>query len=141
MYQFIPSSKFFKITEFVPQEIYNKFLDSSWMLLDARILYSIEQLRINLNKPIIVNNWKSGGEFRYRGFRPIEYKCSQFSQHKFGRALDFDVVGMTAEEVRLYILKNQSKYKYITRIEDKVNWVHIDCANGAWNGIYLFSEV
>lgn len=140
MNKFILNPKFFTIKEFVPKDIYAKFGENSYILLDDRILQTAEQLRIITGKAVICNNWHNGGRFEYRGFRSPNYPCAEYSQHKFGRAIDIDVIGMTAEEVRQYILKNQDKFPFITRLEDKVSWVHIDCANTCQNGILLFGE-
>lgn len=108
---------------------------------DERILIQIDLIREYFNVPVTVNNWKTGGDFKDRGFRRSEsYTGSQYSQHRFGRAIDFDVKDLTADVVRKEIIKNQNSYyfKYITRMEENVNWVHIDCMNSNYKGIYLF---
>jgi len=138
MPNFVLNPKYFTIKEFVPKAIYEKFGENSYILMDDRILQSTEQLRILTGKPVICNNWHNGGKLEYRGFRPANYKCAEFSQHKFGRADDLTVVGMEAEEVRQFILKNQDKFPYIRAMEDKVPWVHIDCRHTLQNGIFLF---
>ena len=50
------------------------------------------------------------------------------SQHRFGRAVDFDVIGFDAEEIRQHIIKNFHEYKIygLTAIELNTPWVHID---------------
>ena len=86
-----------------------------------------------------VNNWHEGGPFSQRGFRDDPATGSTFSQHRFGRALDFDVVGMAADEVRSWILNHVKELPFITRMERDVNWVHIDCAaEDIKGGIILF---
>lgn len=107
---------------------------------DSRILYQIDLIRDWFDKPMIINNWCFNGKFKYRGFRPFNCKVgSKNSAHKFGRAIDFDIVGLTAEFVRKEIMRNQKQFPYITRMEDKVNWVHFDCVNeNNKNGIILF---
>jgi hypothetical protein len=61
---------------------------------------------------------------------------TEYSQHAAGAALDFDVRGMGALEVRLDILAHQADegIEYITAIEmtkggQPITWVHADCRN------------
>ena len=49
----------------------------------------------------------------------------------FGKAVDFDVSGMTAVEVREWIVENPSKMPCKVRLERNLNgkpitWVHLD---------------
>jgi len=102
-------------------------------LIDYRIFETVDFIRNKrFNRAVTINNWVYGGEFQYRGFRaPDETIGAQLSQHHSGRALDFDVDGHTAAEIRRDIINNPHLYPHITCIEDGVNWVHIDCRN--WN--------
>ncbi len=136
--------KYFDVEELVDPDTFKQY-DKEFILkffFDSRILYQIDLIREWFNKPVIINNWNFNGKFKYRGFRPFNCKeGSKYSAHKFGRAVDFDVVGLEPEFVRKEIIKNQKNmfFQYITRIEDKVNWVHIDCSNtNTKNGIVLF---
>jgi len=126
MSQYVP--KHFKIYELVNKSTYAKYGEKAWWFLDDRLLKIIDTIREDLG-PMTVNSWYWGGPFQWRGLRTSEYyqgKPSQ-SQHSFGRAVDFDVKGMTADEVRLHI-RNNPEYG-ITAIENDVNWVHIDIRN------------
>lgn len=117
----------FKIWELVPEELMTLPEEYLWELFDANLLIVIDRLREILNRPITVNNWKSGGEFKWRGYRTNSCKIgAKKSMHRSGRGVDFDVKGMTAEEVRQYIIKNQKLFPEIGRMEAKVTWVHID---------------
>lgn len=49
------------------------------------------------------------------------------SPHFLGKGDDFDVMGMSAEEVRQWLIKNKSKIPYNIRLEKGVSWVHMDC--------------
>jgi hypothetical protein len=117
--------------EVVPPEIYSIYGDRSWQFMDARILWTIDSIRDYFGRAIKINNWHTKGSFRYRGFRPPNYVGVILSQHRFGRAVDFDIDGMSAHEVRDVILSDKKlDFKmYITAIELGVNWVHIDCRN------------
>lgn len=123
MKQYIP--KYFQWHELVPNAIYKDY----WLILmDVRLLMTIDAMRMHYNRPITINNWINGGKFRYRGFRPFDCNVgAKFSQHKFGRAVDLDVSGISAEQVRNDI--RSGLFPEITCIEKDVNWVHIDVRN------------
>ena len=123
MKQYIP--KYFQWHELVPNAIYKDY----WLILmDTRLLMTIDAMRMHYNRPITINNWIDGGNFRYRGFRPFDCNVgAKFSQHKFGRAVDLDVSGISAEQVRNDI--RSGLFPEITCIEKDVNWVHIDVRN------------
>jgi len=125
--------KNFSIQEFVDPITYTDFGEKSWQIFDDRIILSIQKLRDYFDKPITINNWFSGGQFKFRGFRPPSCTIGAIvSAHRFGRAIDFDVAGMKAEEVRQVIIqKHEELFPLIMRMEAGVNWVHIDTV---WTG-------
>ncbi|WP_347368006.1 D-Ala-D-Ala carboxypeptidase family metallohydrolase [Vibrio vulnificus] len=129
-------SKYFKAYELVPADIFNKRGEAALELIDPRLLITLDQLREKLQKPITINNYKWNGAFSQRGLRSRSFYKSDkdyqdsLSQHKYGRAVDFDVKGMTAQQVREFIHANRSMFPYITFIETDVNWVHVDVRNG-----------
>jgi len=131
----------FKIHELVPPSLINIDEDRLWELFSEDLLIVIDRLRESLAKPITINNWKSKGQFSLRGFRPAGTAVgAKNSPHKKGLAVDFDVKGMSAQEVRDYIKNHQKMFPEITRMEDKVTWVHIDCVpRNGWKGIKLFN--
>lgn len=132
-------AKYFKIEELVPKQILELGEDLCWSFIDSRLIESLDAIREHFNKPVIVNNWSTGGKFSQRCLRTSESVGVKWSQHRFGRAADFDVVGMTAAQVRKEILANTYKFPYIQVMEDDVNWVHIDVRNTqSKDGIILF---
>ncbi|MEG1574142.1 MAG: hypothetical protein RR293_07625 [Bacteroidales bacterium] len=134
------NSKYFKIEELVCREVYNKFGEQAWMFVDNSLIETLEIIREKiLCVPMIVNNWKSGGEFTERGLRCnlcklVSTKTAPYmSAHILGKAMDFDAKGMTAEQARKLIKKNQILLPYPIRLEEGVPWVHIDvydCGGG-----------
>ena len=106
--------------------------EKAWRLLDPRLIESIDTLRRLLGKSITVNSWMwagPGGNTQ-RGFRePSSSVGAQYSQHRFGRAVDLDVKGMTAQEVRDFIVEHEDELPYITWMEAGVSWVHLDVRN------------
>lgn len=130
----------FKIWELVPEELMTMPEEYLWQLFDENLLIAIDRLRDVLCKPITINNWKSGGQFKWRGIRTNSCKIGATrSPHKIGKAFDFDVKGMKAQEVRDYIVSHQKMFPEITRMEKDVNWVHVDCMPHKYKGLYLFN--
>ena len=116
--------KHFKPQEFLPPNVY------SLMVMDPRILWTLDALRAFFGRPLTINNWHSGGQFQQRGFRNDPGTGAPLSQHRFGRACDFDIYGTPASKFR-ELAKAGTLYHeltYITRIEENTNWCHIDCA-------------
>ena len=115
----------------MPPTTYNKLGARCVILLDSRLIQTMQALRNHFKRPITINTWKSGGKLRYRGFRPSNHKSAKYSQHKYGRACDFDVKGLRAHEVRNEIEVFYWKFPHIRRMEKKKSWVHIDlCYTG-----------
>jgi hypothetical protein len=123
-------SKHFTPVELLPKSWLETYGAEIGMLaIDERILITLDALRDYFAVPITVNNWAKGGAFSFRGLRTPE--CLQYkpdSQHAFGRAIDFDVQGLSADYVRGVILDGQARWPLITRMEIGTPWIHIDCA-------------
>lgn len=131
-------SKYFKIQELVSEAVYKKYGEKSWEFIDYRLIKVLDLLREHFNKPIIVNNWLWGGNLQQRGLRAnkdelvANKKDYYISQHCLGKAVDFNIKGLSAQEVYDEILRNRDKFYLISRIEnikDTPTWVHIDVAN------------
>ena len=139
-------SKHFIIQELVPPETYKAMGEQAWQLIDEPMITLLDALREHFGKPIIINNWHTGGPYRYRGFRPKGCKEGlPTSQHytKPINAVDFDVLGLTDAEVKAEILKHEAKFMAlgITRMESgKVasTWTHIDRKRTGWKTIKVF---
>jgi hypothetical protein len=121
--------RYFDVREFVPPEVYKALGASSWQVMDPRMIWTLDQIRAFYKRPITVNNWHTGGPFKYRGFRPRSYTetTAAYGDHYMGRATDFDVAGMSAEEFRKQIRMNLGNpmFRYVTICEEGVNWVHL----------------
>lgn len=128
--RFIYKPRYFVLQEFVPPEVFDALGQNAWAVMDPRIVWTLDAIRDFYKKPITINNWHVGGQFKYRGFRPRDYAetSAKFSQHFMGRAVDFDIKGLTADEFRKQVKMNTGApmLKYITAIEEGVNWIHID---------------
>ena len=139
---------YFKPEEFVDRATYNKFGDNCLLVMDIRTLITMDRIRAYLNKPITINNWKTGGNREWSGIRTCGSPFyNQYSQHSMGRACDFIVSGMDSQSVRNLIKAAPSTvtaFEFITAIEEfsGMSWVHVDCR--LWDktnkGIFVFSN-
>lgn len=123
----------FKAWELVPPEIYQAKGDDSLGAFDARILWTLDAIREFYDRAVTVNTWHEGGKFSQRGLRtdPAMLLKTPLTQHRFGRAVDFDIDGITVEQFRADARgpKLATVLQYVTRIEagKEVTWNHIDC--------------
>ncbi len=131
--------KHFKLYELVPKATLAHMGERAWLLLDHRILIAGDQVRDFFGAPCTVNTWHDGGDKDSRGWRPgDDPDGAEHSQHKYGRALDLIIQGVTGAEARDVILNHQEHFPFISRIEDGTPHLHFDCAPVFHRGIYLF---
>lgn len=129
-------TKNFYLHELVDKTTYERFGDFSQRFLDKDTVNVLQFFRDRYGSTT-VNNWRQGGNFQYRGFRPPNCTIGgMFSQHKYGRAFDINCKNATPDEIREDILKNEYDFilQGLTRIEDgdfAPTWMHFDCA---WTG-------
>ncbi len=128
---------YFCVEELVDKTVFDKYGESAWKFIDETLIETLLILRDNINRPMTINNWKWGGSFSQRGLRHnmsplVKNKTRLYlSAHIFGKAVDFDVQGMTAVEVREWIVKNEHLFPYKVRLERNmkgkpISWVHLD---------------
>jgi len=138
--------KYFGIHELVCRDVFKKYGTGAWMFLDERLLQLLLILRTEILKsPMTINNWGVKGQFSQRGLRCnrcelVKNKQAPYmSAHVLGKAFDCDVKGMTAKQARDLIVANADKIPFPIRMEDGVNWLHVDVYdNGSGNKITLF---
>ena len=132
-------SAYFKIYELVDKNVYEKFGEEAWQFFDVQLLETILVLRKHIiKKPMVCNNWKSGGHYAQRGLReniaPLVWSKTNagvmyLSAHCLGKAADFSSSKMSADEMRKLVKENQSELPYKVRIESGESaptWLHID---------------
>ena len=128
---------YFDIRELVSPRVYEKEGENAWRFFDPRLLEVMLFIREALGKPISVNKWMFGKSYTQRGLREntseivsAKTKAGKLylSAHVFGQALDFDVKGMSAEEVRDWISAHSDELPHPVRLENAVSWVHLDVA-------------
>lgn len=136
--------KYFRLQELVPQWHYEHISSSIlWRQLDPRLLWTLDNIREHFRKATYLNRWLWVDDgWQYCCWRPSGCPVgSEYSQHKYGRAADPKVAGMTHNELKAELIKRQfeDKFKYITRMELDVAHTHIDTANvNRHSGIVLF---
>lgn len=128
--------KYFKVQELVCPHCYNKFGEKSWQFLSTELLSILYTLRTEIfNKPMVINTYHNGGQFSQRGLRCnmcqlVKNKNSVYlSAHCLGKAIDFNVPGLSNEQVHNIIKQNIDKFKHGIRlesIESAPTWCHID---------------
>ncbi len=133
--------KYFSIREFVSECVYKLRGERSVQLIDNHLTTFMDNLREALGKPITINDWHVGGEYQWRGLRnPRSDWYSEFSQHTFGRGIDFKVKGMSADEVRAWIIENRELewVKCVTFLESEISWVHCDLRAGTNGDLWVW---
>lgn len=148
-------SPHFHLEELVPKEIFQLFGAAAIQFIDHRIVNILEFERDYFGKAITVNNWNAGGSFNNRGYRDVLASVGAGrSQHKFGRAVDRNIDGMTCQEHYAEIIANTDKWigAGVTTLEDikmTNGWVHSDCRdtsgfkslpNAVWSGGILIVQ-
>ena len=136
----------FPIKELVCPHCFARYKEAQlWSFFDTRLLATLYVVRfIIIKKAMVVNN----SSFTQRGLRcnicdlvlsKSKTSSVYMTAHFRGQGIDFHVPGMTPEETRQVIIKNQELLPFPIRIEQDVNWVHIDvCSTSDYSKIQLF---
>ena len=120
---------YFSVKELVCPHVYQKWGEKSWQFLDTNLLYCILLLRETIiARPMYVN----GKTYTQRGLRCnmcdiVKSKETPYlSAHVLGKAIDFTIGGLTAEQGRQLIKKHAAAFPCNIRIEKDKTWVHFD---------------
>lgn len=137
--------RFFQVRELVCSHVFSKWGERSWQFLSTDYLHNLLVIRRDiLQMPMVCNH--DGAE--QRGLRcnmckmVKEKKAAYLSSHILGRAGDFSVQGLTAQEARSRIRAMQNLLPYPMRMEGGVSWLHIDTLPqfGIEAKVYEFTE-
>jgi len=145
--------QFFSVQELVSRRVYDRYSERSWKFLDTDLLECLLIVRKNLGRPMTINTWNYGGTKQQRGLREnLSHLVSNktragklyLSAHTMGKAVDFVVKGLTAEEVRM-IIKDMT-FPCKIRLEHHMNgepisWVHLDTVDEDHNPDVYFFDV
>ena len=137
--------RFFQVRELVCSHVFSKWGERSWQFLSTDYLHNLLVIRRDiLQMPMVCNH--DGAE--QRGLRcnmcrmVKEKKAAYLSSHILGRAGDFSVQGLTAQEARSRIRTMQNLLPYPMRMEGGVSGLHIDTLPqfGIEAKVYEFTE-
>ena len=121
--------KYFQISELVCQHTHSEWGEKSWQFLDTAFLHNLLVIRRDILQVPMICNHEGANQ---RGLRCnlceiVKEKDEVYlSPHKLGKAGDFTVKGMTAQEARSRIRNNAHLLPYPLRMEGGVSWLHID---------------
>ena len=139
-------SKYFKIQELVSPQTFEKFGEGAWIFISPKWITILDTIREHFGKPVIINNWHTGGQFKNRGLRVpgcgVGKETSQHYQTPL-QCSDFNVSGVSDIEVKKAIMKDWEKfYKLgVRRMESHIDaptWCHLDCKETNQKTIILF---
>ena len=135
---------YFDIEELVCDHTYAKWKEQAWQFLDTDYLHALLVIRRDiLKKPM----WCNSSTKHQRGLRcnmcqmVKEKKAVYLSSHLFGKAGDFTISGMTAEQARQAIKKSADLLPCNIRLEKAVTWLHFDVLpqSGVTEKVYEFN--
>ena len=121
--------KYFQISELVCEHTHSKWGERSWQFLDTNYLECLLIIRRDILQTPMVCNTRQQDQ---RGLRcnmcqlVFEKTGVYLSSHILGKAGDFTVEGMTAQEARSLIRNNAHLLPCQIRMEAGVSWLHFD---------------
>lgn len=143
----VKATEHFYWDEFICPELYDLFKDRWHELIDPMVLVIAEWLRVETGKPIVINNWATGGQFKNSGVRSQECKeGAPNSAHKcklngttvarWGTAADLKVQDYSEKDLYDLIKKNArdlfnkglrqiEHYSLTVNPKTGEGWVHI----------------
>ena len=120
---------YFDVEELVCSHTFAKWGENSWQFLDTDYLHCLLIIRRDiLKRPM----WCNGKGKTERGLRcnrcsTVRGKSGVYlSAHCLGKAGDFTITGMTAEQARMLIKQNSALLPCNIRMEMNVSWLHFD---------------
>ena len=136
---------YFQVSELVCGHTFSRWGERSWQFLDTDYLAALLIIRRDILQLPMTCNSPSATQ---RGLRcnmcelVKEKKKNYLSSHILGKAGDFTVKGLTAEQARERIIQNAHLLPCNIRLEDKVTWLHMDVLPqfDIKERVYLFSE-
>lgn len=121
--------QYFKVKELVCPHTYQRYGENAWQFLSTCYLETLLVIREQI---LVAPMYCNTSNLNQRGLRcnlcPIvsNKQSLYLSAHILGKAGDFTVRGLTAEEARNKIIQNAYLLPYPIRMEKNVTWLHID---------------
>lgn len=135
---------YFQIRELVCDHVFSAWGQRAWQFLDTEYLHNLLIIRRDILKAPMTCNHSNANQrgLRCNRCQLVKEKTRLYlSSHVLGKAGDFTVEGMTAQEARHLIRNNANLLPYPLRMEGGVSWLHIDTLPqyGITSKIYEFS--
>jgi len=122
----------------LPPKVYKGRGTKGLELMNQDLLMTLDDLRKNLEVPLIVNDESWGrtqsGLRDEDHYGSVQSYLNSKSQHKYGNALDFVSPCLSSQEIRKHIIENKVLYPSISFLEvgklkeeRDMSWCHIDC--------------
>jgi hypothetical protein len=127
--------KFFDVDELVCDHAVAAYKDRAWRILDTNYLHALLVIRRDILKRPMYCNSKTAHQRGYRCnmCQLVKSKKSIYvTPHGLGKAGDFTVVGMTAQQARELIKQNAHLLPCKVRLERwdstgvEISWLHLD---------------
>ena len=136
--------KYFSIEDLVCNHTYDKWRNNAWQFLDTHYLHALLIIRRDILKSPMTCNSEDANQRGLRCNRCELVKSKNnvyLSAHILGKAGDFTVKGMTAEEARQKIKANAHLLPCAVRLEKGVSWLHLDVLpqSGITQKVYEFN--
>ena len=121
--------EYFQISELVCDHTHSQWGERSWQFLDTDYLACLLVIRRDILKAPMVCNHTGAHQRGLRCNRCEQVRTKSkvyLSSHVLGKAGDFTVQGMTAQEARSLIRNNAHLLPCPIRMEAGVTWLHFD---------------
>lgn len=136
---------YFQVSELVCDHVHAQWGERAWQFLDTNYLHCLLIIRRDIIQMPMVCNHEGANQ---RGLRcnmcelVKGKKKAYLSSHILGKAGDFTVKGLTAQEARSRIRQNAHLLPCNIRVEGGVNWLHFDVLTqfGISQKVYEFTE-
>lgn len=137
--------KYFQIRELVCEHTHSKWGERAWQFLDTNYLACLLVIRRDILLAPMTCNHEGASQRGLRCNRCELVKTKDrvyLSSHVLGKAGDFTVQGMTAQEARSRIRNMAHLLPCPIRVEGGVNWLHFDvlAQYGINQKVYEFTE-
>jgi len=100
-------------------------------------------LRETTGLPVTINNWSSGGQYKYSGFRPPQCTIgSPTSEHRKLNANDYKIGNWTGSQMQDFVRKHATQLfvlgvRRMEHISLTPTWLHLDCKEHGENCIKI----
>jgi len=150
-------SENFDVREFVSENVWNRFRGASRWFVDPRLVLIAEKVKELASDDerayVYINNYLYGGGYNQSGFREPGSKVgAEFSQHRFGRAIDIKIkhkgLWLTSSAMYYLVKENYHTLKKLglTTVEDPEHtqgkhrdWLHLDVRETGRDDLFVVS--